>query len=122
MATDKLTIILLAILSCAWIGDFIKGILEKKKVKAEANLHDANAVQVLVGSAAAVVAPLKTRVEELQADLKEAKQEVDRLILQLQTATAENQKITNENHRITQENKRVTDENRRLRSIIGGTI
>lgn len=121
MTTDKLTVLLLAILSCAWIGDFIKGQYEKKKIKAESNLNDANAVQVLVGSAAAVVAPLKTRVEELQADLREAKEEVDKLIVQLQAATAENQKITAENHRITSENRRVTDENRRLRLIIGGT-
>jgi transcription antitermination factor NusA-like protein len=121
MTTDKLTIILLAILSCAWLGDFIKGTFDRKKIKADANLSDANAVQVLVGSAAAVVAPLKSRVEELQIELTEAKEQVDKLIEQLQKATAENQKVVTENQRITAENKRVTDENRRLRLIIGGT-
>lgn len=120
MTTDKVVVILLALLSCAWIGDFIRGSFQRKKINSEANLSDANAVQVIVGSAAAVVAPLKTRVEELQADLITAKEEVDRLILQLHTATVENQKITLENQRITEENQRVTDENRRLRKIIGG--
>lgn len=122
MTTDKMTVILLAILSCAWIGDFIRGQFQKRKIKSEANLSDANAVQVLVGSAATVVAPLKERVEELQKDLAEAKDEVDKLIIRLQEATAENQRITAENQRITRENRVVTDENRRLRIALGRSI
>jgi septal ring factor EnvC (AmiA/AmiB activator) len=115
MTTDRLTLVLIAVLSCVWIGDFIKGWYQKRKVKADANLTDANAVQVIVGSAAAVVQPLKDRVEELQRDLKDAKTEVDKLIDQLQKATAENQRITLENQRITAENRQVVNENRQLR-------
>lgn len=122
MSIETLSTILLAFLSLAWIGDFVRGLFQRKKVNAEANLHDANAVQVIVGSAAAVVAPLKTRVDELQADLQEAKAEVDRLIAQLQKATAENQRITNENQRITSENQVITSENRRLRIALGRSI
>lgn len=119
MTSEQLTQILIGILACVWIGDFIRGVFQKKKTGSEANLNDANAVQVIVGSAATVVAPLKERVEELQQDLTEAKGEVERLITQLQAATAENQRITVENTRIIAENRQIVIENRRLRLALG---
>jgi ABC-type phosphate transport system auxiliary subunit len=120
MGINTVTTVLLGFLSLAWIGDFVRGMFQRRKVQADSNLSDANAVQVIVGSAAAVVAPLKTRVEELQKDLAEAKTEVDKLIVQLQKATAENQKVTLENQRITTENQRITAENRQLRIMLAG--
>jgi hypothetical protein len=120
MTSDKIVVILLGLLTCAWIGDLIKGFYQRRKVQADSNLSDANATKVIIGTAATLLSPLKTRVEELEAEVAEAKSEVRKLVKQLQDATAENQRITFENQRVTEENKRVTRENRQLRTMLAG--
>lgn len=118
MSTDKVTVILLAVLACAWIGDFVRGIFQRRKIKAEAALSDANADKIVVGTAVTLLAPLRQRVGELEAEVKEARAEVQKLVRQLHAATLENQRVTNENQRITGENQEITQENQQLRAAI----
>jgi predicted RNase H-like nuclease (RuvC/YqgF family) len=116
MTSEIITQILLAILACAWIGDFIKGFYQRKKVQAETSHTEASATQVIVGTATTLVAPLAARIKELETEttilrtsLKEATAEADRLVRQLENATSEN--------------KRVTAENRQLRlKLAGGSL
>ena len=112
MSSELVTQILLAVLACAWIGDFIRGLFQKKQVDAAANLSDANATQVIVASTTTLLKPLQDRVNELEDELREAKKQATRLVRQLETATEENR-------RITAENRMISDENRRLRLRIG---
>lgn len=119
MSSELVTQILLAVLACAWVGDFVRGLFQKKLVKADANKSEANATQVIVGTATTLVVPLSNRIKELETEttilrnsLREANEEIARTTKLLNIA----------NNRIeatTAENKRVTNENRRLRLQLG---
>lgn len=121
MSSELVTQILLGLLASIWIGDFVKGIFQKGIVKANANLSDANATQVLVGTATEMLEPLSRRVKEAEAEtaqlrkelkdardeahscsreVKIAREEVSRLVSQLQEATAENKRVTLENRKL----------------------
>lgn len=112
MSSELITQLLLAVLACAWIGDFIRGLFQKKQVDAAANLSDANATQVIVASTTTLLKPLQDRVNELEAELTNARKEVRKLVVQLHNAS-------DENTRITTENRLISDENRRLRLKLG---
>ena len=66
MGSELVNQILLGLLASIWIGDFVKGIFQKGIVKANANLSDANATQVLVGTATEMLEPLSRRVKEAE--------------------------------------------------------
>lgn len=121
MSSELVTQILLAVLASIWIGDFVKGIFQKPKVKADANLSEASATQVLVGTATEMLEPLSKRVREAEAEaaqlrqelreardeasscrsaVREAREEVSKLVSQLQEATAENKRVTLENRKL----------------------
>lgn len=112
MSSELITQVLLAVLACAWIGDFIRGLFQKKQVDAAANLSDANATQVIVASTTTLLKPLQDRVNELEAELVNARKEVRKLVTQLHDSSEENS-------RITRENRMISDENRRLRLKLG---
>lgn len=112
MTSDRITQIMLAVLSLAWIGDFVRGMFQRGKVKADTDLTNAGATQVIVASTTTLLKPLQERIDELEAELRTAKKEVNKLVTQLQASTAENR-------RVTQENRMVSDENRRLRARLG---
>lgn len=112
MSSELITQVLLAVLACAWIGDFIRGLFQKKQVDAAANLSDANATQVIVASTTTLLKPLQDRVNELEAELVNARKEVRKLVTQLHDSSEENT-------RITRENRMISDENRRLRLKLG---
>lgn len=116
MTSELLTQILLALLGAAWVGDFINGLFQKKKVKADSNLSDANATQIIVASTTTLLAPLSARVKELET-------EVTVLRNALSEATTESNILRNKAHEVVMqlescsaENKRVTKENRQLRA------
>lgn len=118
--SDLITQILLGLVAVGFFSDLAKGFFQKKKLNAEANLDDANSVQVLVGSATTMLAPLKERVHELEeeakllrTELNQARSEVQRYANQLSTATHQLELAT-------EENRRVTTENRRLRRLLAG--
>lgn len=107
MSSELITQILLGLLGLAWIGDFVRGLFQKPKVKADANLSEANATQVLVGTATEMLEPLSKRVKEAEAEtvllrreVREARDEVSKLVSQLQECTAENKRITQENRKL----------------------
>jgi septal ring factor EnvC (AmiA/AmiB activator) len=107
MTSETITTILLAILACAWLGDFVRGLFQRQTVKADANLSDANATQVIVTTATTMLEPLSARVKEaegeaakLRQELRDARSEVGKLISQLQECTAENKRVTAENKRL----------------------
>ena len=60
------TQILLALVAVGFFSDLAKGFFQKRKIKSESHLDDANSVQILVGSATAMLGPLKQRVNELR--------------------------------------------------------
>lgn len=107
MSSELLTQILLAILTAAWIGDFVRGMFQKKKVHAETNLTDANATQVIVASTTTLLKPLQDRVNELEQELVVARREANKVVRKLQAANAENTRLTHENMAINAENRRL---------------
>lgn len=112
MTSDKITQIMLALLSLAWIGDFVRGLFQKNKVKAETDFTNAGATQVIVASTTTLLKPLQARIDELEAELRSAKKQANIVVRQLENATEENR-------RITAENRLISDENRRLRLRLG---
>lgn len=107
MTSERVTQILIALLACIWIGDFVKGAFQRKKVKADAGLSDANATQIIVTTATTMLEPLSKRVKEaedeatkLRQELREARNEVSKLVSQLQESTAENKRVTTENRKL----------------------
>jgi cell shape-determining protein MreC len=112
MTSELATQLLLAALACAWIGDFIRGFTQRKKTKAETELTDANATQVIVGSATTLVEPLANRIKELNAEVVTLREELTRTRQLLRTAN-------NRLEKSTAENERVTAENFRLRTQLG---
>lgn len=112
MTSELLTQILLGLVGLAWIGDFVRGMFQRKKVKADTNLSDASATQVIVSSATVLLKPLQDRIHELEAEVVEMRKEINRGVKQLQ-------KSTEENRRLTSENRMISDENRRLRARLG---
>jgi septal ring factor EnvC (AmiA/AmiB activator) len=107
MSSELITQILLGLLASIWIGDFVKGLFQKPKVKSDAKLSEANATQVLVGTATEMLEPLSRRVKEaedeaknLRQELRAAREEVSKLVTQLQECTAENKRVTSENKRL----------------------
>jgi predicted RNase H-like nuclease (RuvC/YqgF family) len=118
--SDIITQILLALVAAGFFTDVVKGIRERRKITAAANLDDANSVQVLVGSATTMLQPLKDRVAELEreakllrTELSQARGEVQRYSDQLHTASHQLEIATAENQRITREN-------RQLRTMLAG--
>ena len=122
MTSDLFTQILLGLLACAWMGDFVRGLFQRHKVKADTNLTDANATQIIVGSANALVQPLTNRLEEAEAEASLLRKEIKEVRKEMQKAVDELKTARQENTRMREENTRITDENRRLRGIIGGTV
>lgn len=120
MTSDQLTQLLLGLLACAWVGDFVKGQFQKRKVKADSNLVDANATQIIVGSANALIQPLTNRLEEAEAEASLLRKEIREVRKEMQLAVDELREARQENIRIREENTRVTTENRRLRKLIAG--
>lgn len=123
MSSELVTQILLGLLASIWIGDFIKGIYQKPKVKADANVSDANATQILVGTATEMLEPLSKRVREAEAEaaqlrkeLRDAKDDASRCSAEVRVAREEVSKLVTQLRECTAENKRVTLENRNLRA------
>ena len=115
MTSEKITTLLLAILSLAWIGDFVRGLFQRRKVKADSELSNANATQVIMATTTTLLKPLQTRINELEEELVQARKQANRLVQQLEDATEENR-------RITAENRMISDENRRLRLRLGEVL
>lgn len=104
--------IMILLLGCGWVGNVILAFFQRKRVKASANLDDATATQVLVGTATSMLAPLSTRINELESEavglrkeLKQAKDEMHRLNRSLYEANQRLEQTTAENQRITAENR-----------------
>lgn len=105
--SDLVTQILLGLVAAGFFTDLARGFFQKKKINSEAKLDDANAVQVIVGTATSMLKPLTDRVKEaedeatkLRQELREARAEVGKLVTQLQESTAENKRVTIENRRL----------------------
>ena len=112
--SDLLTQILLGLVAVGFFSDLANGVFQKRKIKASANLDDANSVSVIVGSATELLIPLRARVTELEAEavllrneLKQARGEVQRYSNQLNAASNRLEVATEENQRITRENKQL---------------
>jgi septal ring factor EnvC (AmiA/AmiB activator) len=105
--SDLITQILLGLVAVGFFSDLAKGFFQKKKINSEAKLDDANAVQVIVGTAASMLEPLSKRLKEaeeevtnLRKELREARSEAAQLVSQLQASTAENKRVTAENRKL----------------------
>lgn len=110
---DVIVKVLVVLLTGSYLVEIVRGIFQKKVVKSTAHLNDASATQVIVASTTTLLKPLQLRVDELEAELVEARKEAKKLVKSLQDATAENT-------RLTAENMAINAENRRLRLKLGG--
>lgn len=120
MNTDKLTVILLAVLSCVWIGDFINGLFQKRKVKADSQLSEANATNILIAGANSLVTPLTNRLKEAEDEATLLRRELQQIRTELQNTMVELQESRAELRKERAENRRVTTENRTLRAQLAG--
>lgn len=118
--SELITQILLALVAVGFFSDLAKGFFQKKKMNSEANLDDANSVQVLVGSATVMLAPLKERVHELEEEAKALRKELNDARGQVQGYANQLNTATHQLELATAENQRVTRENRRLRNMLAG--
>jgi predicted RNase H-like nuclease (RuvC/YqgF family) len=112
---DYLTQILLALITAGFFGEVVRGWLQRKKVKSAVGLDDANATQIIVGSATSLLSPLRLRVEELETEttvLRRNLVDANTKVIALETKVEELVALLN---KTTAENKRVTEENRKLR-------
>lgn len=121
MSTNTVTLILIAILSCVWLGDFINGLFQRKNVKSQSSLTDANATQVLIAGASTLVTPLTNRLREAEDEATALRRELQTLRTELQAMTEELNDTRMELRQERAENRRVTTENRKLRHLTEGT-
>lgn len=117
---DLATKILLALVAAGFFTDLIKGFFQKKKMNSEAKLDDATSVQVLVGSATTLLAPLNERIHELEDELKAMRVDLGKARTEAQKYANQLSTASNQLQLATAENTRVTKENRRLRAMLAG--
>lgn len=123
MTSEQATQVAISLLACIWIGDFVRGLFQKRKVKADSNLSDANATKVIVGTATELLKPLSARVKEaekeareLRQELRDARNDATQCRQEVSSARIEVSKLVTQLQECTAENKRVTIENRKLRA------
>jgi septal ring factor EnvC (AmiA/AmiB activator) len=104
---DAVVKILVVLLTGGYLVEIIKGLFQKRAVKSAAQLNDANATQVIVASTTTLLKPLQDRIQELEAELVEARQEAKKMVKEMKQVTAENTRLTSENMAINAENRRL---------------
>lgn len=117
---DLATKILLALVATGFFADLAKGFFQKKKMNSEAKLDDANSVQVLVGSATTLLAPLNARIHELEEEVTKLRNDLGRARTEAQRYANQLNTASHQLERATTENERVSKENRRLRTMLAG--
>lgn len=112
MSSNLVTQILLGLVAAGFFGDIARGVFQRNKVKASANLDDANATKIYVESASAMLTPLTNR-------LREAEEEATLLRQELRMTRQENLRATNALIAAREEIQKLTEENRVLRLANG---
>lgn len=111
---DILIKILLGLVAVGFFSDLLKGLFQKRKVKASANLDDATATQIIVTSTTTLLGPLTTRLESAEAkvahlekELTKAQRQVDEIVGRLTRCNQENTVLVREKTRLEIENNKL---------------
>jgi uncharacterized protein (DUF3084 family) len=118
MTEDRIVLILIAILGCAWIADLVKGWFQRRKVQADSEVSEAKATQVLIAGANLLVTPLTNRLREAEDEATLLRRELQGVRQELAATMTELHEARNELIAERAENKKVTTENRKLRALI----